>query len=100
MRAMFCFLLLVVGMAVGIFIMQAGAAQQEKVASLRLNHFGISVKDVGESMNFYTKTMGFREAFSSPSVWNTTMILGVSRRWATISSVALTVAMHASINGV
>src|SRR5580704_7539447 len=64
MRAMLCFLLLVVGMVVGIFIMQAGAAQREKVIGLRLNHFGISVKNVEESMNFYTKTMGFREAFS------------------------------------
>jgi catechol 2,3-dioxygenase-like lactoylglutathione lyase family enzyme len=56
--------LFVVGTFLGIFIMQGSAAPQQKVAGLRLNHFGIYAKDFDESVNFYKKTMGFREAFS------------------------------------
>ena len=56
--------LFMAGTLFGIFATQPSAAPQEKVAGLRLNHFGIYVKDFDESMNFYTKTMGFREAFS------------------------------------
>jgi catechol 2,3-dioxygenase-like lactoylglutathione lyase family enzyme len=52
------------GTLFGIFAAQPSAAPQEKATGLRLNHFGIYVKDFDESMNFYTKTMGFREAFS------------------------------------
>src|SRR5579863_4541407 len=52
------------GIVFGIFATQPSAAPQEKGSGLRLNHFGIYVKDFDESMNFYTKTMGFREAFS------------------------------------
>src|SRR6266699_2168571 len=54
----------VAGIFVGTFMTQPSAAPQEKVTGLRLNHFGIYTKDLNESMNFYTKTMGFREAFS------------------------------------
>jgi catechol 2,3-dioxygenase-like lactoylglutathione lyase family enzyme len=46
-------------------MMQSSAAQTKNAGGLRLNHFGITVKNVDESMNFYTKTMGFREAFSA-----------------------------------
>lgn len=52
------------GTIFGAFAMQPGAAPQEKTTGLRLNHFGIYVKDFDESMNFYTRTMGFREAFT------------------------------------
>jgi catechol 2,3-dioxygenase-like lactoylglutathione lyase family enzyme len=52
------------GMVAGIFLMQPSAAPQEKGAGLRLNHFGVYVKDFDQSVNFYEKTMGFREAFS------------------------------------
>jgi lactoylglutathione lyase len=54
----------VAGLFAGAFLMQPSAAPQEKVASLRLNHFGVYVKDFDKSLNFYEKTMGFREAFS------------------------------------
>jgi catechol 2,3-dioxygenase-like lactoylglutathione lyase family enzyme len=64
MRWMRGLILFVGGIVTGIFIMQPGAAQQGKVTGLRLNHVGMNVKDFDESMNFYTKTMGFREAFS------------------------------------
>src|SRR5580698_7149954 len=54
----------VAGTLFGILATQPSAMPQDKNAGLRLNHFGIYVKDFDESMNFYTKTMGFREAFS------------------------------------
>jgi catechol 2,3-dioxygenase-like lactoylglutathione lyase family enzyme len=52
------------GTVFGMIATQPSAAPQEKMAGLRLNHFGIYVRDFDESMNFYTKTMGFHEAFS------------------------------------
>jgi catechol 2,3-dioxygenase-like lactoylglutathione lyase family enzyme len=64
MRWMRGVVLFMAGTVFGIFATQPSAAPQEKVTGLRLNHFGIYVKDLDESMNFYTKTMGFREAFS------------------------------------
>jgi catechol 2,3-dioxygenase-like lactoylglutathione lyase family enzyme len=54
----------VAGTLLGVSGTQPSAAPQEKVTGLRLNHVGMYVKDIDESMNFYTKTMGFREAFS------------------------------------
>jgi catechol 2,3-dioxygenase-like lactoylglutathione lyase family enzyme len=58
------FLLFSTGIVVGVFMMQPGAAQQVPNPGLRLNHVGIYTKDYDASMRFYTKTMGFREAFS------------------------------------
>ena len=45
MRRMRGFMLFVGGIVTGIFIMLPGAAPQEKVTGLRLNHIGIIVKD-------------------------------------------------------
>jgi catechol 2,3-dioxygenase-like lactoylglutathione lyase family enzyme len=56
--------LFIAGLVIGIFATQPSAAPQEKLAGLRLNHFGIYVKDFDESMTYFTKTMGFRVAFS------------------------------------
>ena len=56
--------LFVAGLVGGILLMQPSVAQQEKFAGGRLNHVGVFAKDYNESLNFYTKTMGFREAFS------------------------------------
>ena len=58
--------LFVAGIVVGSILMQPGAAQ-EKRTPLRLNHVGIAVKDFQESLNFYTKVMGFRVAYALPS---------------------------------
>jgi catechol 2,3-dioxygenase-like lactoylglutathione lyase family enzyme len=58
------FTLFAAGVAAGVFLMQPGAAQQNQNLGLRLNHVGIYTKDFDESMRFYTKTMGLREAFS------------------------------------
>jgi len=52
------------GLVCGIVMMQPGSAQGNKGKGLRLNHVGINVKNYEESLNFYTKTMGFREAFT------------------------------------
>ncbi|HLH52461.1 MAG TPA: VOC family protein [Candidatus Acidoferrales bacterium] len=57
--------LFVSGLILGGVMMQASSAQQQKVESgLKLNHVGFNVKNFDESLNFYTKTMGFREAFT------------------------------------
>ena len=56
--------LFIAGLVAGIVLMQPSRAQQEKVTGWRLNHVGVFAKDYNESLNFYTKTMGFREAFS------------------------------------
>src|SRR6476620_730256 len=58
------FTLFAAGVGVGIFLTQPGAAQQNRIPGLRLNHVGIYVKDFDESMRFYTQTMGFPEAFT------------------------------------
>jgi len=52
------------GMAVGVFLMQPSAAQQNPNPGLRLNHVGIFAKDYDASMRFYTQTIGLREAFT------------------------------------
>jgi catechol 2,3-dioxygenase-like lactoylglutathione lyase family enzyme len=52
------------GIVVGAFLMQPGAAQQDQTPGMRLNHVGVYAKDYEESLRFYTKTMGFREAFT------------------------------------
>jgi catechol 2,3-dioxygenase-like lactoylglutathione lyase family enzyme len=58
------FTLFAAGIVVGMFLMQPGAAQQANGTGLRLNHVGIYAKDYDESMRFYTKTLGLREAFT------------------------------------
>jgi catechol 2,3-dioxygenase-like lactoylglutathione lyase family enzyme len=52
------------GLLLGILVTQPGTAQADRIEGLRLNHVGIFVKDLNESLNFYTKVMGFQEAFS------------------------------------
>jgi catechol 2,3-dioxygenase-like lactoylglutathione lyase family enzyme len=53
------------GLILGGVLMRPSAAQQQKSETgLKLNHVGFNVKDFEESLNFYTKTMGFREAFT------------------------------------
>jgi len=64
MRWMRGLMLLTAGILIGMFATQPSAAPQEKVAGIRLNHFGLYVKNLDESVDFYTKTMGFREAFT------------------------------------
>ena len=57
-------ILFAAGVIVGTLAMQSSAAQQQPIPTgLRLNHVGIAVKDMKESLDFYTKVMGFRVAF-------------------------------------
>jgi catechol 2,3-dioxygenase-like lactoylglutathione lyase family enzyme len=58
------FSLFAAGVIAGMFLMQPGVAQENQNPGLRLNHVGIYTKDYDESMRFYTKIMGFREAFT------------------------------------
>jgi catechol 2,3-dioxygenase-like lactoylglutathione lyase family enzyme len=51
------------GAVVGMLIMQPGAAPQERTTT-GLNHVGVYVTNLEESLNFYTNTMGFRKAFT------------------------------------
>ena len=50
------------GVMVGSIATERSVAQQQ--AGLQVNHVGISVKDMNEAVAFYTKTMGFREAYT------------------------------------
>lgn len=59
--------LFVVGVVVGTAMIPPSAAQETGIGGLRLNHVGIAVKDFQESLNFYTKVMGFRIAYALPS---------------------------------
>ncbi len=63
MRWMRGLALFAAGTLLGIFLMTPAASPQKKMAGLTLNHFGIYVKDMDESVKFYTEKMGFREAF-------------------------------------
>ncbi len=56
--------LLTIGVALGSVATARMAAQPGRDAGLRMNHVGISVKNVDESVRFYTKTFGFREAYT------------------------------------
>ena len=75
--------LFLAGVMVGTFMMQPSAAQETTNMGLRLNHAGIAVdaKNFDESLNFYTKVMGFRVAFRFPSPDGkpTTTYLQISR---------------------
>lgn len=59
--------LFVAGIAVGTAMIPPSAARETGNAGIRLNHVGIAVKDFQESLNFYTKVMGFRVAYTLPS---------------------------------
>jgi catechol 2,3-dioxygenase-like lactoylglutathione lyase family enzyme len=58
------FLLFAAGLVAGVLIMQPGQAQPDRLPAWRLNHVGVFAKNFDESLSFYTKTLGFKEAFS------------------------------------
>jgi catechol 2,3-dioxygenase-like lactoylglutathione lyase family enzyme len=55
--------LFIAGIVLGVFMMQSSSAQGNN-PGVKLNHVAISVKDLDETVNFYTKTMGFQQAFT------------------------------------
>src|SRR5437016_2373410 len=64
----------------GILLSEPSVAQQGAQPGLSLNVVGIGTKDYAESLNFYTKVVGLRAAFSfSPNGKTTNTYLQVSR---------------------
>jgi catechol 2,3-dioxygenase-like lactoylglutathione lyase family enzyme len=61
MRGVFLF---VAGIAVGLAI-EVGLAQTQNRGIVGLNHVALSVPNLDEAVTYYTKTMGFPEAFRS-----------------------------------
>jgi catechol 2,3-dioxygenase-like lactoylglutathione lyase family enzyme len=51
------------GMIAALFLMQPSQAQDDRLTGIRINHVGIWAKDWDQTINFYTKTLGFKEAF-------------------------------------
>src|ERR1700676_1912325 len=73
---------LVTGIVAGTLVMQRSAAQENRKNDLRLSVVGIAVKhqDYQASLDFYTKVMGFRAAFSfSPNGSTTNTYFQISR---------------------
>jgi catechol 2,3-dioxygenase-like lactoylglutathione lyase family enzyme len=60
------FALFIAGLGLGILLMQSVVAQDSarNDTGMKLNHVGISVKNFDEAVAYYTKSMGFREAFA------------------------------------
>ena len=56
------FLLFGCGALVGVLI-QTAIAQNDNPGVMQLNHVGVAVNDLDESLAFYTQTLGFEEAF-------------------------------------
>jgi catechol 2,3-dioxygenase-like lactoylglutathione lyase family enzyme len=54
--------LFVAGVLVGVLMTQSGAAQDSRPRGL--NHVGISVKNFAETVSFYQKALGFKEAYA------------------------------------
>ena len=61
MRGLYLF---VAGLAVGL-VVEVAIAQNQNRGIVGLNHVGISVPNLDEAVAYYTKTMGFPEAFRS-----------------------------------
>lgn len=57
-------LVFIAGIAVGLGI-QAATAQTQNRGVVGLNHVALSVPNLDEAVTYYTKTMGFPEAFRS-----------------------------------
>jgi catechol 2,3-dioxygenase-like lactoylglutathione lyase family enzyme len=73
------FLAMAIAVVFGILIIHPGAAQQTH-PDLRLSAVGVGAKDYQESLNFYTKVMSFRAAFSfSPNGKTANTYLQLSR---------------------
>jgi catechol 2,3-dioxygenase-like lactoylglutathione lyase family enzyme len=52
------------GMIAALFLMQPSQAQDDRLTGIRINHVGIWAKDWDETLDFYIKTLGFKEAFT------------------------------------
>jgi hypothetical protein len=64
----------------GVFGLQSSSAQQTAPGGLRLSVVGVGTKDYADTLNFYTKVLGFRPAFTfSPNGKTTFTYLQLSR---------------------
>jgi catechol 2,3-dioxygenase-like lactoylglutathione lyase family enzyme len=81
MKLMRGFALFVAGIVVGCMGMQSVIAQQNRSTGHKINHVGIRVKDYQQSLDYYTKVLGFKEAyrFPSPNGAPTTTFLQVNK---------------------
>ena len=71
MRGLFLF---VAGLLVGLAI-QAAVAQSPNRGVVAMNHVGVSVPNLDEAVAYYTKTLGFPEAFRNKDAnGNTTLV--------------------------
>jgi methylmalonyl-CoA/ethylmalonyl-CoA epimerase len=52
------------GLVLGMIAIKSIDAQQDKGIGLRVNHVGIYVKNLQESVDYYEKTLGMREGFT------------------------------------
>ena len=73
--------LLSAGLLLGMVTIKSIEAQQDKGIGVRVNHVGIYVKNLQESVDFYTRTLGMREGFvmRDKSGNSTTMYLQVDK---------------------
>jgi catechol 2,3-dioxygenase-like lactoylglutathione lyase family enzyme len=55
--------LFLAGLLLGGIAVRTISAQQDKGIGVHVNHVGIFVKDFQQSIDYYTKTLGFRNAF-------------------------------------
>jgi catechol 2,3-dioxygenase-like lactoylglutathione lyase family enzyme len=56
--------LLAVGAVLGMVTIKTIEAQEDKGIGLQVNHVGIYVKNLQESVDYYTKTLGMRQGFT------------------------------------
>ena len=64
LRSIRGFMLFGAGLASGLLVMRTVQAQDDRLTGIRINHVGIFARNWDESIQFYTKTLGFKEAFT------------------------------------
>ena len=55
--------LVALGVILGMVTIKSIDAYQDKGIGLKVNHVGIYVKDLQESVDYFTKTLGMRQGF-------------------------------------
>jgi catechol 2,3-dioxygenase-like lactoylglutathione lyase family enzyme len=55
---------LMAGSVIALIYMRPSQAQDDRLTGMRMNHVGIVAKDWQTTLDFYIKTLGFREAFT------------------------------------
>jgi catechol 2,3-dioxygenase-like lactoylglutathione lyase family enzyme len=56
--------LFLAGVAIALTYMRPSQAQDDRLTGMRMNHVGIVAKDWQTTLDFYLKTLDFREAFT------------------------------------